>query len=105
MSDKYTKHIHDLTYFYIKKKYKKYCKKKQIKFIKKDDINVTIKDIFIKDKEKYRMYILDTLREDFKEIDETEINQIITDMIEDADFICKRLSDIIDEYQIKQGFY
>jgi len=103
--NKYMKHIQDLTYFYTKKRYKKHCKRNDIDFIKKEDLYDVVKKIFVSEKEKYKKYIFEKLTEDFGDFDEEEVNQIFEDMQEDADMICKRITEIIDEHQVKKGYY
>ena len=103
--NKYLKHIQDLTYFYIKKRYKKHCKKNNIEFIPKEDLYEIVKKLFCEEKDKYKKYIFEKIEEDFGDYDEKEVNEIFEDMQEDSDFICKRISEIIDEHQQKKGFY
>ena len=103
--NKYLQHIQDLTYFYIKKKYKKHCKKKSIEFIAKDDLYDVVKNLFVSEKDKYKKYIFEKLEEDFGEINKKEIDEIFEDMQEDSDMICTRISEVIDEHQIKKGYY
>ena len=102
---KYLKHIQDLTYFYIKKRYKKHCKKNDIEFIEKDDLYGVVKKLFVSEKEKYKKYIFEKLGEDFGDFDQEEVNQIFEDMQEDSDMICTRITEIIDEHQVKKGYY
>ena len=103
--NKYLKHIQDLTYFYIKKRYKKHCKKNDIEFIKREDLYNLVEKLFVEEKEKYKKYIFEKLEEDFGEIDEEEVNQIFDDMQDDSEMICKRITEIIDEHQVKKGYY
>ena len=102
---KYLKHIQDLTYFYIKKRYKKHCKKNNLEFIPKDDLYPLVEKLFVDEKKKYKKYIFESLTEDFGTINEEEVNQIFEDMQEDSEFICKRITEIIDEHQIEKGYY
>lgn len=104
-NNKYLQHIQDLTYFYVKKRYKKYCKKNNIDFIPACELFMVVKKIFLDENIKYKKYIIDNLEEDFGKIDIDEVNKILTDMEDDSDMICKRISEMIDEHQIKQGFY
>ena len=101
------KHIYDLTYFYIKKKYKKILKKKQVDFIIREELFDTIKELLVTkdEKQKYRDYIMDNLKQDFENVDEKEVNEIFDDMEEDTDMICNKIKEMIDEYQVKQGYY
>jgi hypothetical protein len=103
--NKYLKHIQDLTYFYIKKRYKKHCKKNNIDFIKREDLYNLVEKLFVDEKKKYKKYIFEKLEEDFGEIDEGEVNQIFVDMQDDSEMICKRITEIIDEHQEKKGYY
>jgi len=105
--NKYMKHIYDLTYFYIKKKYKKILKKKQVDFIIREELFDTIKELLVTkdEKQKYRDYIMDNLKQDFENVDEKEVNEIFDDMEEDTDMICNKIKEMIDEYQVKQGYY
>lgn len=105
--NQYMKHIYDLTYFYLKKKYKKILKKRQIDFIPRDQLFDSIKELLSEkdEKQKYRDYILDNLKQDFGTVDEKEVTEIFDDMEQDTDMICNKIKEMIDEYQVKQGFY
>lgn len=104
-NNKYLQHIQDLTYFYVKKRYKKYCKNKNIDFIPASELFKVVKEIFLDENAKYKKYIIENLEEDFGKIDIDEVNKILIDMEDDSDMICKRISEMIDEHQIKKGFY
>ena len=103
--NRYLKHIQDLTYFYIKKRYKKHCKKNNIEFIQREDLSNLVEKLFVDEKEKYKKYISEKLEEDFDQIDKKEVEQIFNDMQDDSEMICKRITEIIDEHQIKKGYY
>ena len=103
--DNYLKHIHDLTYFYVKKRYKKHCKNNNITFIEKQNLHEKVKNIFIDEKSKYEQFILKSLHDDFSVVDIDKVNTIFNDMQEDTEFICKRITEIIDQHQIDKGYY
>ena len=99
--------IEELTYFYVKKHYKRYCKEKGKKFILKENLLEVITNI-VKDKfGDCKQYIIEKI-----EIDTTltiyqreEIDKIFIDIEDDRDTLYKRLENIIDEFQCKKGFY
>ena len=103
--DNYLKHIQDLTYFYVKKRYKKYCKNNNIKFIEKKDLQEKVKSIFINEKSKYEDFIFKSLENDFSVVDLDKVHTILNEMREDTEFICKRITEIIDQHQIDKGYY
>ena len=74
-------------------------------FIKREDLYNLVEKLFVDEKEKYKKYIFEKLEEDFGEIDEEEVNQIFDDMQDDSEMICKRITEIIDEHQVKKGYY
>lgn len=103
--NQYMKHIYDLTYFYIKKKYKKILKETNSKYIEKEKLKDTIQNLLVNEKIDYRIYILNELKKDFDNVEEREINELFDDMEEDTDMICNKIEKMIDEYQIQKGYY
>jgi hypothetical protein len=106
-SEDYINSITDLTFYYSKKRYKKYCKKKCIEYIEQNDLKNIVGGIFTDERENYISYILYTMKEDNgkENINEDEIKNIIEDMYNDKEMICQRIVDIIDEFQKKKGYY
>ena len=106
-SEDYINSITDLTFYYSKKRYKKYCKKNSIEYIEQNDLKNVVENIFTNERENYINYILEKMREDNgkENINEDEIREIIEDMYNDKEMICQRIVDIIDEFQKKKGYY
>jgi len=104
--DNYMSHIHDLTYFYVKKKYKSYLKKSNLLYIPKEEIYMKVEKIFVEDNKKYRKYIILNLKNDFEDdIDLDNLNRIFDEMQEDKTMIINRIVEVIDEYQEDEGLY
>ena len=99
--------VEELTYFYVKKQYKKYCRSKDITYILKENLFEVIKTIvnekFIDCKE----YIIKKLEIEYSlnNSNRIEIDNIFIDLDNDRESLSKKLENIIDEFQNKRGFY
>ena len=99
--------VEELTYFYVKKQYKKYCRAKGIRYILKENllevITTIVNEKFLDCKE----YIIKKLEIEFtlNNSNRIEINNIFIDLDNDRESLFKKLEKIIDEFQNKRGFY
>ena len=99
--------IEELTYFYVKKEYKRYCRDKDKKFILKENLLEVITNIVKNKFEDCKKYIIKKIEIDniLTISQREEIDIIFIDIDNDRDTLYKRLENIIDEFQYKKGFY
>jgi len=99
--------VEELTYFYVKKQYKKYCRGKDIKYIFKEDLLEVIKTIVNEKFTDCKEYIVKKLEIEYtlNNSNRIEIDKIFIDLDNDRESLCEKLENIIDEFQNKRGFY
>ena len=99
--------VEELTYFYVKKHYKKYCRGKDIKYILKENLLKVIETIVNENFTDCREYIIKKIGLEYTltTSDRLEIDNIFIDLDNDRESLTKKLENIIDEFQNKRGFY
>jgi len=99
--------IEEYTYFFIKKQYKSYCRENSMKYIEKKEINSVVENLLENKFNECKIFILDKLNGEYKLTDnnKSEIDDIFSDIKEDNKDVVFKISEIIDEFQIKRGFY
>ena len=99
--------IEEYTYYFIKKQYKSYCREKSIKYIEKKQITSVVENLLENKFYDCKIFTVEKLNEeyDLTHDNKIEIEDIFTDIKEDNKNVVFKISEIIDEFQIKREFY
>ena len=99
--------IEEYTYFYLKKKYKIYCRENSIKHIEKENLKDAVEQLFKNEFEDCKTFVLEKINQEYQlnQSNKIEIEDIFIDIKEDSNDVILKITDIIDEFQIKKGYY
>ena len=94
--------VKNIAYYYIKQHYEKYLKKKNKNRLDDKEIKKFTNKIFHKKEQSMIKYIRDNINTMEKNVNQDELDSLISDIINDKNYIINRINFEISEYQKNQ---
>lgn len=95
-----TNMIKDVTFHYIKFFYEKELKERNCNLLTNEEVSNLVRTLYHSKQDALKKYIRDTLKENLKEnYPKLQVNMILLEMFEDADYAIQRVINEIINYQ------